>query len=411
MSNNICGRAQSVRIDSDAQSLASTFDEVYRLDEQRQKLLKATRGIEPVWIAFRFDKYWRTVLPRIMGSPTIWLAFAAYATFASIARVDLMDFSQEELTRSASDLTNNSVLITFLLTFYFGYCYNRHYQMYAQSTRCAESVIETTAKICIYLRSDEDIERVWRAVNLAHLSGYVGLATVYTNRNLLFAFARNNELLCDDDESQRLTMLDVESTKQRACIECTAWALRVISEAREREELFGPEVADITKSVLQLQEAMAALYHYQFQVMPFIYVHMISLSSSVYIILYAAFKGMQFSPESTWLFGFAMPLINILILATSLVGLGSVGHTLANPLGGELEDFAVLSFLQSALDRSKQLMEGFKNGPKGEDQRKSTKQPRQSRGRPSGSTLDSEQTSTRLDAGDNGSAGKSVALP
>ena len=150
--------------------------------------------------------------------------------------------------------------------------------------------------------------------------------------------------------------------------------------------------------------------------MPFIYVHMISLSSSVYIILYAAFKGMQFSPESTWLFGFSMPLINILILATTLVGLASVGHTLANPLGGELEDFAVLSFLQSALDRSKQLMEGFKNGPKGEDQRKSTKpSTRQSRARPSGQpsvpTLDSEQTSTRLEARDNGSVRKTVAIP
>eukprot|EP00966_Prymnesium_polylepis_P201435 4667430-Prymnesium_polylepis.1 len=70
-------------------------------------------------------------------------------------------------------------------------------------------------------------------MNLAHLTGYVGLATVYTNQNLLFDFGKNNELLENEDEYQRLSM-------QRACIECLQWALRVVSNARDAKQIQPP---------------------------------------------------------------------------------------------------------------------------------------------------------------------------
>ena len=39
---------------------------------------------------------------------------------------------------------------------------------------------------------------------------------------------------------------------------------------------------------------------------------------------------MDISLNASYLFGFVVPLVNIIILATTLLGLASVGHTLAN---------------------------------------------------------------------------------
>lgn len=46
--------------------------------------------------------------------------------------------------------------------------------------------------------------------------------------------------------------------------------------------------------IFELQRMMESLYDFQFQVIPFRYVHMISFSNALYLCCYAAIKGLMF---------------------------------------------------------------------------------------------------------------------
>ena len=56
-------------------------------------------------------------------------------------------------------------------------------------------------------------------------------------------------------------------------------------------------------------------------------------------------------------------VLNIFVISTAPVGLLEVGHSLANPLGAEAEDFAVLTFLRDAVANSRLIMEGIEREP------------------------------------------------
>ena len=169
----IVGRMANKRLDSDSRNVAHSFDETLRADEQRRRLLEATRGISPEWVAFRFDRIASSFLPSLLMSPSIWLSNIAFGVGVLLARTDSIEYK----TRGDA-LQGSSVLITFMLTFYFGYCYNRHYSQYAEAMKAADNVVAVCAKARMYLPSASDNERIWRFVNLAHVAGYVGLSTV-----------------------------------------------------------------------------------------------------------------------------------------------------------------------------------------------------------------------------------------
>jgi hypothetical protein len=174
----IACRQSTKRIDSDAQKIPRLFEDTIRVDEERARLLNQTRGMAPEWVAFHFHKYKDTALPTLVRSPTCWLSLMCYAGGCVIARTDQLGSDRDD-----GALDGPSVLITFLVAFYFGHCYNRYYSMYAEAMRCAECVCEASAKACLYLPREQDRECVWRYTNLAHVCGYVGLSAPTARSN------------------------------------------------------------------------------------------------------------------------------------------------------------------------------------------------------------------------------------
>ena len=104
------------------------------------------------------------------------------------------------------------------------------------------------------------------------------------------------------------------------------------------------------------------------QVMPFTYIHLISFGSSIYCCVFALHKGLAFVPKETYIYGMVIPLFTVFLMNISLIGLIAIGQALANPLGGDSEDFAVLSFLESALQRSRQMLDANPAVPMEDDE-------------------------------------------
>ena len=87
---------------------------------------------------------------------------------------------------------------------------------------------------------------------------------------------------------------------------------------------------------------------------------MISLVSTLYLLTFAVLKGAEFSPDASIAFGLVFPLLSLSLVTLSCVGLLEVGSTMANPWGGELEDFAVFHFVDSAAIHTRSLVETSK---------------------------------------------------
>jgi hypothetical protein len=96
---------------------------------------------------------------------------------------------------------------------------------------------------------------------------------------------------------------------------------------------------------------------FHIQVMPWHYVHLISSVTTLYLTFYSFHQGLGFMPGTTVLHGAVLPFINVAILAMACVGLLIVGASLANPLGSDTVDFAVLTFLRSGAVNSRLIIE------------------------------------------------------
>ena len=85
--------------------------------------------------------------------------------------------------------------------------------------------------------------------------------------------------------------------------------------------------------------------------MPWNYVHLISSVTTLYLGAFAFHQGLGFVPSTTILHGVVLPFMNVFILTMACVGLLIVGASLANPLGSDTVDFAVLTFLRASPTR------------------------------------------------------------
>jgi len=189
------------------------------------------------------------------------------------------------------------------------------------------------------------------------VTAIVGLSNTYTVKNLFENFASENRLIGNEEERKALLMYPMGATGMRTSQSCIAWALDVVKVANDKGELVVPQGSALTDTIVQLRTSLASLYHYQFQVIPYVYLHVLSFVNAVYLIAYAAHAGLGFHPGASYTDGLLFPLINSFIFVVTTLGLLTVGESLANPFGAGIEDFAVATFLKSCASNSRQLIE------------------------------------------------------
>ena len=104
-------------------------------------------------------------------------------------------------------------------------------------------------------------------------------------------------------------------------------------------------VNNANRHILSLRKSIKLLYDYQFQVLPYVYTHMIGTATTMFLISYAIMKAFYFTPKAPISYGFVFPLFGLVFIVFSCVGLIDIGAALCNPFGGDAEDFAVFHFL------------------------------------------------------------------
>lgn len=336
-----------------------SYQEIEEHDVQRNHFLNMTRHSSVAWSGMagcQPRKMAYTCLPRLVRSPVLWSAVVTFAITATLTRTGVIPHERADYDESA--LANSELLVSLLMAFYLGYCYSRYYAIYFACMDCRNAVFDCCALAAVYLYEVPDVWKVWRYTNLAHVATMVGVSHAYTTSNLFTEYVAENGLFEAEDERERekLLSLRMEYTGMMAPQACISWAMAVVSDARRGRRLEKPEGVTLGDKILGLRQALASLFHFQFQTIPYVYLHLISLMVSLYLITFAAFKGLRFHPDETLAFGLVFPCCTMLVVAVTCAGLIAVGSLLANPLGSDVTDFAVLSFLRSCSANSRQTI-------------------------------------------------------
>ena len=109
-----------------------------------------------------------------------------------------------------------------------------------------------------------------------------------------------------------------------------------------------PIHAQMQTSVDETVNHIKNLFAYRFQVLPFIYTHLVSTCSTIYLVYQAFYKGQYFDPQADVGYGLAVPLCGTILTTITTYGLLEVGNTILDPFGDDPEDFALLHFVESA---------------------------------------------------------------
>ena len=147
-------------MDRDA-TYRATFQDTIELDQHRRLLLRYARLASLPTLFFRIDKLPHTVVPRILRSPLVYVVVFAYIAAAALARTGSWTYAHDGHALSGAGL-----LISFMIVFYVGYCYNRHFQQYEVCTAAQGAVVSCCMLARANLPREEDRRLLWQVLNL-----------------------------------------------------------------------------------------------------------------------------------------------------------------------------------------------------------------------------------------------------
>ena len=344
--------------DRDTRNVPREYQDTVKLDCHRKELLRHARSYAPhdaifKWRALRLLRY--SIVPRLLTFRLVWLVYVTFAATATLARTGVWVPARLPAATDGFDASGASMMISFMIVFYVGYCYSRQERQYQACTEAFGSVTNA----CLLARASltaSDRLLVWRYLNLAHVAGYCGLTATYNKRNLFDYYCLVQNLWPSPEVRRRVALVDVDKGAQ-AYRECIAWALDVVTGARRRGEITAEEQRQASETMLTLQSSLTTLYNYQFQVMPFMYTQLVSFACAFYLIVYAILKGLHFTPDATVDYGFVFPFLALTLTTVTSLGLLEVGSIISNPCGDEAEDFAIYTFVDRTVKGSRKVID------------------------------------------------------
>ena len=331
----------------------ATFADIMKADEQRKKLLTLAREINPIDSIVRMAALPRTVIPRIAQHMLTWAVLMTYATACVLTRCGV-EFGMLDLT--SFDASNT--LITFMIIFYVGYCYSRYTAQFEDVEGMMQKIIDSCIMARVTFRDPATVLRLWRYLNLLQAAAYTGLSPAYTEANFFLPMCKRHDLL-PKHEAQKASeagALDAISNGDgaAACNAFQIWALDLVQQEAmaSNSKLSAPVHALLNRQILDVGQAAKRLHAYTYQVLPFIYTHLVSLMCTLYLLFNAFIKGLYFEPEASWTFGLILPLCSMLTTTLAVFGLLEVGDTILDPFGCDPEDFTVLHFIEWTISSS-----------------------------------------------------------
>ena len=188
---------------------------------------------------------------------------------------------------------------------------------------------------------------------MLHAAAYTSLTTFYSEENFFRPVCEKWELHAQDAEDRAAEArifadMKLDGQDMRVCSMLEVWLFEIV-----RDEMFvkvakhSPAMTKVMlDEVMKVGDSVKRLFTYQYQVLPFIYTHLVSLCCTAYLFFFAFLKGLYFHPDAGLCFGFMLPLCSVIITTLAIFGLLEVGDTIGDPFGSDPEDFAVLHFVE-----------------------------------------------------------------
>ena len=147
----------------------------------------------------------------------------------------------------------------------------------------------------------------------------------------------------DQEEVARLREIVMDSGPD-AHREVIVWVTTFVNEQLELGHVTAMEAWSLQNQILALRAKLASLYEYKDQPIPFVYIHMVYLLTSVYLPLFSYSMALSEPntpcPEAV---GGMLVLLNLIFV----IGIRVLGSKLADPFGSDVEDLSTMHYVSS----------------------------------------------------------------
>ena len=147
---------------------------------------------------------------------------------------------------------------------------------YSQQFSDVQDIMQTIQYLCEQAKtsfeSDDEVHRLYRYLNMLHMTVYCGLSPTYNVRNFLMPLIKKHRLLAADPaererELKALDELDVDCEGERGFQLFTLWSLAVIQRQARKGAIPPPMFATLSGRVQALSAKADNLFHYAFQML------------------------------------------------------------------------------------------------------------------------------------------------
>lgn len=240
--------------------------------------------------------------------------------------------------------------------------------------------------------------RLIRYMNATYCIGFVAMSDTYTKENTFDAFNEEFKWLTEE-EYERIVSLDMEHGGT-AVNELTSWSIGLVGAAKKETLIDSPLSNKFRREILALQAKISSLFGMVDQPISFFYVHFLHLLSALYIPLFAisaAYNAgtgndvlvasdiiagtfdqsmilyfMPFNAACRLTEAFAHLVPVVVVFATGclvvlqilfVMGLRVLGEKMVDPLGDDLEDLSIITYIRGAWIDSVKILGAMDSTP------------------------------------------------
>ena len=275
------------------------------------------------------------------------------------------------------DMTSLGIIggfLSFFLVFFASQSYARFDEMYHTSMALKGQIINAVSLAKFALPKTAAFA-LCRHLNLAHALVYCGLQSrgkkTYSYESLLKPLHERYALFTAEEQEEIEKTIENSDMKNLPYLRSVMWALEDISVCKKATSS-DIEFNEIRKRVIHFNEAAASIFNFGNQPIPFFYVHLLYISASMFMPLFAIavalngtkniclyrdkYKGGVGFCSGGWGEEFLGTII-VFVMTVVVDGLSKVCEHLADPFGGDREDLNVLQFIVSGIESSLKLLE------------------------------------------------------
>ena len=204
------------------------------------------------------------------GLIVVWFIIGSFFATAFMAR------SGNEYFAGHADLAHDILdgsgsFVSFTIVFYVGYCYTRYTNQFDDVQLIMNSIVNACLSARATFSDQQEVHRLWRYLNLLHVSAYCGMTDYLTKDNFFMPLCEKHKLLGEDgfireEELAALDHVGLDESGARACSMYQVWCYEVLKEEQKRsgsENFSAPIHAQLSNEVKATGDHIKRLFAYR----------------------------------------------------------------------------------------------------------------------------------------------------